>query len=141
MQTNGRSRDEIERGYNDCRRASGTGAPTASVPKEASMPHRRFRALPGTGRIILIATALLLGHAIAHASPQPGPSIFLHAQPATASKNPCGALNISNCHEAVTRGDLAQADVGPYYYVYLLAYTQSPINALSGLQCGLFYQD
>jgi hypothetical protein len=105
------------------------------------MTRRPFPALPGPASIILIATALVLNHAIAQASPQPGPAIFLHVQSAAVSKNTCGALNISDCYQAVTRADLAQPDAGPYYFVYLLAYTESPINALSGLQCGLFYQD
>jgi hypothetical protein len=105
------------------------------------MTRRPALAIPGPGTIIQIATALLLWPGIAQASPQPAPSIFLHVQPATSSKNPCASLNISNCYETVTRGDLAEPEVGPYYFIYLLANTQPSISNLGGLQCGLFYQD
>lgn len=92
------------------------------------------------GALLWLAATLLLVPRVVPASPQPGPSIFLHAQPAAVSKNPCGALNITNCYDAVTRGDLAQPGIGPYYYVYLLAYVEPPVNNLGGLQCGIFYQ-
>ncbi len=109
--------------------------------RKASMIRRSSPESAALCGIILVASALALGHTDVQASPQPGPAIFLHARPANATKNPCADLNITNCYQVETRGDMAQPDVGPYYFVYLLANGNPQFTGLSGLQFGLFYQD
>ena len=70
------------------------------------------------------------------------PKILLHLA-APTTKSPCAADGpgaLADCQQAVVRGEIAARGVGPYYFAYLLA-ARGQLAGLSGLQCGLQYQD
>lgn len=103
---------------------------------QASPPHLLRLALLA----LLPAAWLAVDLTPADASPQPGPAILLHARSVT-SKNACAWGTITDCSQAVVRGEVATSGVGPFYYVYLLAYRQSLVPNVAGMQCGISYQD
>ena len=63
-------------------------------------------------------------------------NLMLHVKGIT-SKNACAEGQLTNCSQAVTRGDVATAGgTGPFYFVYL---TVTDASTVGGLQCGISY--
>lgn len=63
-------------------------------------------------------------------------NLMLHVKGVT-SKNACEAGQLTNCSQAVTRGDVTTVGGnGPFYFVYL---TVTDASTVGGLQCGISY--
>jgi hypothetical protein len=68
------------------------------------------------------------------------PKLLLHAQGVVPAKvQPCGAVDISDCRDAVTEGDLV-AGASNFYFVYLLAAIDG-LNGIESLLTGISYQE
>ncbi|HEX7880460.1 MAG TPA: FlgD immunoglobulin-like domain containing protein, partial [Candidatus Eisenbacteria bacterium] len=68
----------------------------------------------------------------------PGIAIGVHVTEA-GSPGPCLSGVTFDCTQSVTRGGLASPDIGPWYYVYVLAKVDTMLE-VGGLQCGVMYQ-
>ncbi len=67
------------------------------------------------------------------------PKILVHVQP-SVTKNTCTAGSLTDCSQAVTKGTLTPPGGPGYYFLYLLA-ARGAMAGVTGLQCGIWYQN
>ena len=90
-------------------------------------------------RVAMAGLLLVLAAPAARAVPYDNqPKLLLHVVPTTTSDQ-CAAGSLSDCRDAVTEATLSARNVGPWYYVYLLA-ARGDYSNVGGLSMGITYE-